>query len=72
MAHPEFKAHLHADLHRARATILWKLEGLSPYEARRPVTATGSNLLGLVKHLAGVEAEYFGMVFDRPFPERLP
>ena len=33
---------------------------------------TGTNLLGLVKHLAIVETSYFGAVFDRPFPEPLP
>jgi uncharacterized damage-inducible protein DinB len=65
------KTHLHRYLQRGRDAILWKLEGLSPYDARRPVTATGTNLLGLVKHLAGVEAGYFGLVFDRPFPQRL-
>ncbi len=39
---------------------------------RRPLTATGTNLLGLVKHVATVEARYFGEVFDRPSPEPLP
>jgi hypothetical protein len=33
---------------------------------------TGTNLLGLVKHVACVEAGYFGETFDRPFPEPLP
>jgi hypothetical protein len=33
---------------------------------------TGTNLLGLVKHLAGVEAGYFGATFGRPFAEPLP
>ncbi|MFF1422881.1 DUF664 domain-containing protein, partial [Streptomyces sp. NPDC058280] len=36
--------------------LLWKLGGLSEYDARRPLTATGTNLLGLVKHVATVEA----------------
>ncbi len=44
---PEFKAHLHAELQRARDTVLLKLDGLGPDDARRPVTATGTNLLGL-------------------------
>jgi hypothetical protein len=39
---------------------------------RRPLTVTGTNLLGLVKHLATWEARYLGEVFDRPFPELLP
>jgi hypothetical protein len=33
---------------------------------------TGTNLLGLVKHLASVAAGYFGETFGRPFPEPLP
>jgi hypothetical protein len=56
----------------AREALVWKLEGLSPYDMRRPLTPTGTNLLGLVKHVASVSAEYFGLVFDRPFPEPLP
>lgn len=54
------------------ARLLWKLDGLSEYDARRPLTATGTSLLGLVKHVATVEARYFGEVFDRPSPEPLP
>lgn len=38
----------------------------------RPLTPTGTNLLGLVKHLAGVEAGYFGDIFGRPFAEPMP
>jgi len=56
----------------ARDAVLWKLEGLSEYDARRPLTPTGTNLLGLVKHLASVEAGYFGETFGRPWPEPLP
>jgi hypothetical protein len=48
-----------------------KLEGLSEYDIRRPLTPTGTNLLGLVKHNAISDARYFGEVFDRPFPEPL-
>jgi hypothetical protein len=33
---------------------------------------TGTNLLGLVKHLACVEIGYFGDTFGRPFAEKLP
>jgi hypothetical protein len=33
---------------------------------------TGTNLLGLVKHVASVEAGYFGETFGRPFGEPLP
>lgn len=62
---------LHERLRRDRRALLWKLDGLSEYDARRPLTATGTNLLGLVKHVATVEARYFGEVFDRPSPEPL-
>ncbi|WP_086761680.1 DinB family protein, partial [Streptomyces griseiscabiei] len=63
---------LHGRLRRDRTALLWKLDGLSAYDARRPLTATGTNLLGLVKHVASVEARYFGEVFGRPSPEPLP
>ncbi|MER8045994.1 DinB family protein [Streptomyces sp. NPDC094032] len=66
------KDNLHGRLRRDRQALLWKLDGLSEYDARRPLTATGTNLLGLVKHVATVEARYFGEVFDRPSPEPLP
>lgn len=66
------KADLQRYLQEGRDALVWKLEGLSEYDQRRPLTPTGTNLLGLVKHLAGVEAEYFGVVFDRPFAEDLP
>ena len=38
-----------------RAAVLTKVEGVSEYDLRRPMTQTGTNLLGLVKHLASVE-----------------
>ncbi|MFF4924368.1 DinB family protein [Kitasatospora xanthocidica] len=66
------KDNLHGRLRRDREALLWKLDGLSEYDARRPLTASGTNLLGLVKHVATVEARYFGEVFDRPSPEPLP
>jgi hypothetical protein len=51
---------------------VWKLDGLSEYDIRRPLTAAGTSLLGLVKHLSNTEARYFGDIFGRPFAERLP
>ncbi|MET9225988.1 DinB family protein [Lentzea sp. NPDC003310] len=63
------KTLLHRYLNEARDALLWKLDGLSEYDVRRPLTPTGTNLLGLVKHAAGVELNYFGRVFDRPFPD---
>jgi len=59
-------------LQGARDSILWKLDGLSEYDVRRPLTPTGTNLLGLVKHLASVELGYFGDTFDRPSGIELP
>jgi hypothetical protein len=66
------KAHLHRYLQLARDALLWKLDGLSEYDVRRPLTPTGTNLLGLVKHVASVEFGYFGGTFDRPSDEPLP
>lgn len=51
--------------------MLWKLDGLSEYDVRRPVTPTGTNLLGMVKHLATFEFLYFGDTFGRPSGEPL-
>jgi hypothetical protein len=66
------KADLLRKLQQVRESIVWKLEGLAEYDVRRPLTPTGTNLLGLVKHLAVGQASYFGHVFGRPFPEPLP
>lgn len=66
------KDDLHRYLQRGRDALLWKLEGLSEYDVRRPLVPTGTNLLGLVKHVATMDAEYFGVVFDRPFPDPMP
>ena len=63
----ELKADLQHYLQVARDVLLWKLDGLSEYDCRRPLTPTATNLLGLVKHLATIELGYFGLVFDRPF-----
>ncbi|CAM5552777.1 DinB family protein [Streptomyces aurantiogriseus] len=67
MTGPDPKADLQKYLQDARDVLLWKLDGLSEYDVRRPVTSSGTNLLGLVKHLAGAEALYFGAAYGRPF-----
>jgi uncharacterized damage-inducible protein DinB len=74
MAFPsdDTKATLQRYLQAGRDSLLWKLEDLGEYDLRRPLTPTGTNLLGLVKHVASMEAGYFGEVFGRPFPEPLP
>jgi uncharacterized damage-inducible protein DinB len=66
------KATLLRYLQSHRDALLWKLDGLSEREARMPRTATGSNLLGIVKHVASVEAGYLGECFGRPWPEPMP
>lgn len=66
------KEHLNEHLRWAREALVWKLDGLSEYDVRRPLTSTGTNLLGLVKHCAIWESRYLGEPFDRPFPEPLP
>ena len=52
-------------LQGGREALLWKLEGLSEYDVRRPMTPTGTNLLGIVKHVASVEYGYLTECFGR-------
>lgn len=59
-------------LQAGRDAVIWKVEGLSEHEARRPLTPTGTSMLGIVTHLAWVDSGYFGACFDRPFPEPEP
>ncbi len=66
------KAVLHEYLQSAREVMLWKLEGLSEYDMRRPLVPTATNLLGLVRHVTCSEIGYFGLVFGRSFNELLP
>jgi hypothetical protein len=66
------KTTLHRYLKVGREALLWKLDGLSEYDIRRPLVPSGTNLLGLVKHVGAVGVGYFGEVFDRPFPESFP
>ena len=72
MIDPDPKGDLRRYLQVAREAMLWKLDRLSEYDVRRPMVPTGTNLLGLVKHLASVELGYFGETFGRPFSEPLP
>ena len=66
------KAVLHRYLRAARDALLWKLDGLSEHDLRRPLVPTATNLLGLVKHLASVESGYFADTFGRPTTEQFP
>jgi hypothetical protein len=63
---------IHGYLVRQREALLAKLDGLSERDVRWPMTPTGTNLLGLVKHVASIELGYFGEVFERPSDIPLP
>jgi uncharacterized damage-inducible protein DinB len=60
------KESLHASLNRHRDAVLWKVEGLDEEQLRRPMVPSGTNLIGLVKHLASVEYGWFCTPFGRP------
>ncbi|MEV3858981.1 DinB family protein [Streptomyces sp. NPDC050095] len=66
MSESDQKKDLLRYLQDARDALLWKMEGLSEYDVRRPLTPTGTNLLGLVKHVTGVELGYLCDTFGRP------
>ncbi|HVE94854.1 MAG TPA: DinB family protein [Acidimicrobiales bacterium] len=72
MSSPDVKGDLHDYLRGARETLVWKLDGLGEYDIRRPLTSTGTNLLGLVTHNAGTHLRYFGDVFGRTPDVSLP
>ncbi len=72
MSGSDAKADLQRYLRTAREALLWKLDGLAEYDIRRPLTPTGTNLLGLVKHVASVEFGSLGDTFGRPSGEPLP
>jgi uncharacterized damage-inducible protein DinB len=63
---------IHLYLDKQRRALLQKLDGVDERAVRWPMTRTGTNLLGLVKHVASVELDYFGRVFDRPSNISLP
>ena len=66
------KQALHAALEGVRRGVVATLDGLDEYDVRRPMTPSGTNLLGIVKHLVGVERGYLGECFGRVMPEPLP
>jgi len=63
---------LHHYLRTQRAVLLGKLDGLSEYDVRRPLTPTGTNLLGVAKHVASIQLGYLGDCFSRPSGIPLP
>lgn len=66
------KETLRTYLQTQRDALLWKLEGIDERDLRWPHTPTGTNLLGLVKHVGSMEFGYFGVVFGRPAEQPLP
>ena len=72
VAYPTHAELLLRYLQRERDNLVGKLDGLSEYDARRPMTPTGTSLLGLVKHVATVEIGYLGECVGRPWPEHDP
>jgi hypothetical protein len=66
------KDELHRCLQDTRTSLLSKLDGLSEHSLHRPMTSTGTNLLGVVKHLGGEEYGYLGEIFGRPPLEPAP
>lgn len=68
---------LHATLNDQRVILLWKLDGLTLEQATQPMTESGTNLFGLVKHLAWVERWWFcdfidGQKFAYPWSDDDP
>ncbi|MEU5878432.1 DinB family protein [Spirillospora sp. NPDC047279] len=59
------KESLQVSLDRHRDVVLWKIQGLDDEQLRQPVTPSGTTMLGLVKHLAAVEYEWFCSTFGR-------
>ncbi len=64
-------------LDNQRAIAVWRLEGLDDEAATRPMVPSGTNLLGLVKHLAWTDLYWFVEVFagdrvDYPYPDDDP
>lgn len=71
------KTSLQVALDRHRDVVMWKIRGLDDEQLRRPMTPSGTSLLGLVKHLAAVEYGWFCSTFGRdteppPFDEDDP
>jgi uncharacterized damage-inducible protein DinB len=65
------KEMVEAFLDYLRATLLWKVEGLSDKELRRPFPPSSMTLLGMIKHIAYVERWWFQIVFageELPLP----
>jgi len=60
------KETLHRYLRVQRDALASKLDDVGEYDVRRPHVPTGTNLLGIVKHVAYVQLGYLGDCFGRP------
>lgn len=69
---PRAKEDFHRYLTTVNEAVLWKLDGLSEYDARRPLTPTATNVLGVIKHLACIQIGYFGWTFGRNLDIQFP
>ncbi|PQZ88172.1 hypothetical protein CQ018_17150 [Arthrobacter sp. MYb227] len=67
----ELKNQLHSYLTASREAVLWKAEALSDYHLSRPLVPSGSNILGIIQHLACVEFGYFVECFGQQANEPL-
>ena len=56
----------------ARAVNLSRLDSLDEFDLRGPLTPTGTNLLGVIKHLGGMEYGYLGETFGRYLSRPVP
>src|SRR5207248_11077808 len=65
MATSEEKDLLRTHLRSVQQALIWKLEGLSEADLRKPMTKTSTNLIGIVKHLTGVTYGYLVSAFGR-------
>jgi hypothetical protein len=62
-----------SNLDHHRATFLWKCEGLSDEQLRlRPVPSSALTLLGLMRHLQGVERAWFQRTLAGTTPRFFP
>src|SRR4051812_44584469 len=68
----EVAADLKRYLQESRESLVNSLDGLTEYDVRRPITPSATNLLGLIKHVAGIEFGYLGDCVGRPAAVQLP
>ena len=68
----DLKGILQRYLAKERNALLATLDGLDERQIRWPLTPTGTNLLGLVKHTASVSLGYFGETFGRDHGQAIP